>query len=46
MKRGPRQPFTADELAPRHLPTLVVIGDNDFAGPGDPLAAALPERRR
>jgi pimeloyl-ACP methyl ester carboxylesterase len=26
-------------------PTLVVLGDNDFAGPADPLVEALPDAR-
>ena len=26
-------------------PTLVVLGDRDFAGPADPLMAALPNAR-
>jgi len=33
---------TAAELARVTCPTLVIIGDNDFAGPGEPLARALP----
>ncbi|MDO8391940.1 MAG: alpha/beta fold hydrolase [Actinomycetota bacterium] len=33
---------TAESLAKVSCPTLVVIGDKDFAGPGDPLVAALP----
>lgn len=41
--RRPSQPFTADELAAVTCPVLVVIGDRDFAGPGEPLAAALPD---
>lgn len=40
--RRPRQPLTATELAGATCATLVVIGDKDFAGPGDPLVAALP----
>jgi pimeloyl-ACP methyl ester carboxylesterase len=40
--RRPRQPFTADELAAVTCSTLVIIGDKDFAGPGEPLADALP----
>ena len=40
--RRPRTPLTADELAAATCDTLIVIGDKDFAGPGDPLAAALP----
>lgn len=38
--RGPR--FTHERLAGVSCPTLVVIGDRDFAGPGDELAAAIP----
>lgn len=40
--RRPRQPITAAQLAGATCPVLVVIGDKDFAGPGEPLAAALP----
>ena len=40
--RRPRQPFTADELAAVTCSTLVIIGDKDFAGPGEPLVNALP----
>lgn len=40
--RRPRQPMTPDMLRAADCPTLVVIGDRDFAGPGDPLVAALP----
>jgi pimeloyl-ACP methyl ester carboxylesterase len=39
--RGPR--FSPESLAAVTVPTLVVIGDKDFAGPGNPLADALPE---
>ncbi len=35
-------PLTADDLARVTCPVLVAIGDKDFAGPGDPLVAALP----
>jgi len=42
LKRPHTRPFTPDELAVVTCPTLVVIGDKDFAGPGDQLAAALP----
>jgi pimeloyl-ACP methyl ester carboxylesterase len=42
MRRPARQPFTEDELAAVTCPTLVTIGDLDFAGPGDRLAKALP----
>lgn len=44
MKRK-RSPFTTEELARVTCPVLVVIGDQDFAGPGEPLAAALPDAR-
>ncbi len=44
--RRPRQPtLTAADFARVTCSTLVVIGDRDFAGPGDPLAAALPDAR-
>ena len=36
-------PITASLLGAVTCPTLVVIGDKDFAGPGDPLVAALPQ---
>ena len=35
-------PLTPTDLAHVTCPVLVAIGDRDFAGPGDPLAAALP----
>ena len=40
--RRPRQRFTVELLASATCQTLVVIGDKDFAGPGEPLAEALP----
>ena len=40
--RRPREPLTADELARVSSPTLVIIGDKDFAGPPQPLVQALP----
>jgi len=40
--RRPREPFTTDELARVSTPTLVIIGDKDFAGPPEPLVEALP----
>ena len=43
--RRPRRPLTAAELAGATCNTLVVIGDRDFAGPGEPLADALPSAR-
>lgn len=44
MKRQ-RSPFTSDQLAKVTCPVLVVIGDQDFAGPGEPLVAALADAR-
>jgi pimeloyl-ACP methyl ester carboxylesterase len=41
--RSPRPTLTAERLARVQLPVLVVIGDKDFAGPGEPLADALPQ---
>ncbi len=38
-------PLTAERLANVKVPVLVAIGDRDFAGPGDPLAEALPDAR-
>ncbi len=40
--RRSRRPFTTEELAGATCTTMVVIGDKDFAGPGEPLVAALP----
>ncbi len=40
--RSPRPVLTPERLAAVQLPVLVVIGDKDFAGPGEPLADALP----
>ncbi len=42
MKRPRGVRFTPELVASASCPTLVVIGDNDFAGPGDALADALP----
>ncbi len=42
MKR-PRTPMVPETLSTVTCPTLVVIGDRDFAGPGQPLADALPD---
>ena len=36
-------PLQVDDLAKVTCPALVVIGENDFAGPGDPLVEALPD---
>jgi pimeloyl-ACP methyl ester carboxylesterase len=41
--RSPRPPLTPERLARVDLPVLVIIGDKDFAGPGEPLADALPD---
>jgi len=41
--RRPRSPMTADQLRNAQCPTLVIIGDRDFAGPGEPLVEALPQ---
>ncbi len=44
--RRPRGPqFTPELVARATCQTLVIIGDRDFAGPGDPLVAALPNAR-
>jgi pimeloyl-ACP methyl ester carboxylesterase len=40
--RRPSRPFTPEELEHITCPTLVIIGDRDFAGPGEPLVDALP----
>lgn len=42
MKRPDEGPFNDEQLAVVTCPVLVVIGDRDFAGPADRLAAALP----
>jgi pimeloyl-ACP methyl ester carboxylesterase len=43
--RRPQRPFAAEELAAVTCPVLVILGDKDFAGPADPLLAALPDAR-
>jgi pimeloyl-ACP methyl ester carboxylesterase len=43
--RSPRPPLTPELLSGVEVPVLVVIGDRDFAGPGEPLADALPNAR-
>jgi pimeloyl-ACP methyl ester carboxylesterase len=40
--RRPSDPFTPDDAARITCPTLVVIGDRDFAGPPEPLVDAIP----
>lgn len=42
MRRSPRGAITAEQLAYATCPILVVIGDKDFAGPGEPLVELLP----
>lgn len=44
MKRE-RAPFTDDELGGVACRTLVVIGDRDFAGPGEPLTSRIRDSR-
>ena len=44
-KRPHRRTVTAERLAAITCPVLVVIGDNDFAGPGEPLAEAIPNAK-
>ena len=41
--RRPSEPFTPEEMGRVTCPTLVIIGDQDFAGPPDPLVDALPD---
>ncbi len=41
--RRPPELFTGEEIARVTCPTLVIIGDRDFAGPPDPLVDALPD---
>jgi len=41
--RRPHRPLTAEDLARISCPVLVVLGDKDPAGPGEPLVAALPD---
>jgi len=42
---APRPLFTTDQLAGIDIPCLLVMGDDDFAGPPEPLADALPDSR-
>lgn len=44
MKRA-SAPFEPDHFSAVSADTLVVIGDKDFAGPGEPLVSALPNAR-
>lgn len=43
--KADRAAITPERLAGVTCPVLVVIGERDFAGPGDRLAAALPNAR-
>jgi pimeloyl-ACP methyl ester carboxylesterase len=43
--KGERTPLTRQDLAAVTCPVLVVIGDQDFAGPADSLVEALPNAR-
>ena len=43
--RRPTTPSAPAELAGIDLPVLVVLGDQDFAGPADPLLEALPNAK-
>jgi pimeloyl-ACP methyl ester carboxylesterase len=43
--KAPLRLLTAEECARVTAPVLVVIGDQDFCGPGEPLADALPDAR-
>lgn len=43
--RRPHAPLTEAELAAIRAPVLIVLGDRDFAGPADRLAAALPDAK-
>jgi pimeloyl-ACP methyl ester carboxylesterase len=40
--RRPREPFTPEDAAAITCPVLVILGDQDFAGPAEPLVDALP----
>jgi pimeloyl-ACP methyl ester carboxylesterase len=41
--RRPRVPFTPGDAGRITVPVLVILGDQDFAGPVEPLAEALPD---
>ena len=43
--RRPTRPMSPEELGRVSCPVLVVLGSRDFAGPADPLMAALPDGR-
>ncbi len=40
--RSPRPALTPERLSGVTVPVLVILGDKDFAGPGEPLVEALP----
>ncbi len=42
MRRARGERFTPELVARATCPTLVIVGDEDFAGPGEALAEALP----
>lgn len=44
-RRPPSPPLTTEQLAAVACPTLVVLGDRDFASPADLLAAAIPHAK-
>lgn len=43
--RRKAEPLTPEQLANVKVPVLVALGDQDFAGPADPLMDALPDAR-
>lgn len=43
--QAPMRLLRAEDLGGVTVPTLVVIGERDFCGPGDPLVDALPDAR-
>jgi len=43
--RSSRPPLTPEVLRAVTVPVLVVVGDRDFAGPGEPLVESLPDAR-
>lgn len=45
LMQQPLPPLDAASLATVTMPVLVVCGDQDFAGPADPLVEALPDAR-
>jgi pimeloyl-ACP methyl ester carboxylesterase len=45
LRRPGHGPMTPELLSRITVPTLVVLGDGDFAGPADPLVEALPDAR-